>query len=234
MQLGELRLALARLLDDDGVFRGSDILDGSLNDGYQVTALLTQACEVTSSFNYNASSYVAYLTEDFFLPIRVFFNGTRLFPVRMGDLDLSVSSWLDADPGPPVYYFVHASTLWVYPRPTTTGRIKLTQAQVPQRLSADSDVPRIPTEHHQTLVQYAYAWELLKERGPLLANKAFREFMQYVGLCNDLQRTVYRRAPDRDWQLAPWDAETVARKLHSFEMPMAPPATGVEARDVAQ
>ncbi len=86
-------------------------------------------------------------------------------------------------------------------------------------MTGDTDVPKIPQEYHYVLVQYAYAWELLKERGPLLANKAYREFTKFVTQVNELQSIVYRRAPDRDWQMIPWDLEAVRRKMFSIETP---------------
>lgn len=240
MQLSELRSTLKRLLDEDGVYRPDAILDNSLNDGYQITSALSQACERTATFTYanRQGAHLAYLPSDFFVPVGVYNGTTRLYPVRVADLELVTTSWLDAAAGTPLYYWTLGAlgptpSIWLYPRPTADLRIRLVYASIPDRLVNDASVPRIPTEHHYTLVQYGYAWELLKERGPLLANKAYREFTKYISQLNDLQVTVYRRAPDRDWQMPPWDIEAVRRKMFGFEQAHKPGAQTSDQQDLA-
>lgn len=224
MQLSELRSNLKRLLDEDGVYRTDAVMDNSLNDGYQITSALSQACERTISFNYSVTNggHCAYLPTDFFLPVGVYAGTTRMEPVRESDLQVVTTCWLDAAAGTSIYYWTLGAlgshpTLWLFPRPSVDVRIRLVYASIPDRLVNDASVPRVPIEHHYTLVQYAYAWELLKERGPLLANKAYREFIKFVQQVNDLQMAVYRRAPDRDWQMPPWDIEAVRKKMLGFE-----------------
>lgn len=228
MQLTDLRATLKRLLDEDGVYRTDTVLDNSINDGYQLASALSQGCERTSTFTYSVSTggYCVNLPADFFLPVGVYAAGARMEPIRVADLNMLTSSWVDAVSATPTYYWTlgalgHKPTLWLYPRPTADVRVRMTYAAVPTRMTGDTDVPRIPTEYHYVLVQYAYAWELLKERGPLLANKAYREFNKFVAQVNDLQAIVYKRAPDRDWQMIPWDMEAVRRKM--FSMEPAPP-----------
>lgn len=240
MQLSELRATLKRLLDEDGVYRPSAVLDNTLNDGYQIVSALTQACERTTNFNYSVinGGHLAYLPKDFFLPVGVYAGTTRIEPVRMADLDLVVSSWLDAATGTQIYYWTLGAlgptpTIWLYPRPAADVRIRLVYASIPDRLVNDASTPRIPTEHHYTLVQYGYAWELLKERGPLLANKAYREFVKFIDRANDLQSIVYRRAPDRDWQMPPWDIEAVRRKMLAFEMVKGQTAQTSDLQDLS-
>lgn len=242
MQLAELRSTLTRMLDEDGVYRVPAVLDNSINDGYQIVSALSQGCERTTTFTYPVAlgGHCAYLPADFFLPVSVYLvGGLRLEPVRVADLDLVTSSWLDAAAATtPIYYWVLGSlgptpTLWLYPRPTLDVRIRLTYASIPDRLVNYASVPRIPAEYHYTLVQYAYAWELLKERGPLLANKAYREFTKFVEQVNELQSIVYRRAPDRDWQMVPWDIEAVRRKMFSFEPTAGKPSQTSDQQDLA-
>lgn len=240
MQLLELRNTLARLLDEDGVYRTEAVLNSSLNDGYQMASALTQACERTASFTYSVSTggYCAYLPSDFFLPVAVYNGSTRLEPVRLADLNQLTNSWLNAAAGTPIYYWTLGSlgphpTLWLYPRPSSALRVKLVYASIPDRLVNDALSPRIPSEYHYILVQYAYAWELLKERGPLLAGKAYREFIRFADQVNQLQAVVYRRAPDRDWQLTPWDLEAARRKLFGFEQAPAKPPQTSDAQDLA-
>ena len=224
MQLTELRSTLSRLLDEDGVHRTPAVLDSSLNDGYQLASALSQGCERTVSFTYSVGTggYCQYLPRDFFIPVGVYATGTRMEPIRIADLNMLTTSWINDAGSTPVYYWTlgalgQTPSLWLYPRPTVDTRIRMTYAAIPDRLVNDANVPRIPQEYHYVLVQYAYAWELLKERGPLLANKAYREFTKFVQQVNELQSIVYRRAPDRDWQMIPWDLTAVQRKMYSTE-----------------
>lgn len=240
MQLSELRAALKRLLDEDGVYRTDAVLDNSLNDGYQLASALTQACERTATFTYPVAlgGFCTYLPSDFFLPVGVYAPTTRMRPVRVSDLNLLSAGWFNDAASTPSYYWTLGSlgptpSLWLYPRPTADTRIKLVYASIPDRLANDATIPRIPTEHHYTLVQYAYAWELLKERGPLLANKAYREFTKFMEQVNALQTTVYRRAPDRDWLMAPWDVEAVRRKMFGFDPAKAQQAQTSDQQDMS-
>lgn len=224
MQLSEMRGLLTRLLDEDGVRRSNSVLNATLNDGYQMASLLSQGCEVTKPFTYNQNLHFTYLPTDFFVPTSIYYGSanTRLDPIRMADLDFLTTQWMETAPSEPIYYFTQGALLsqpqlWLYPRPAANIRVKMTYSVVPQRLGEDADTPRFPAEHHYVIVLWAYAWEILKERGALFANKAFRIFMQYMDQLNALQNYVYRRTPDRDWQMLPWDMEAMRRKLLNFE-----------------
>jgi hypothetical protein len=213
---------LKNLLDEDGVRRSDSVLNATLNDGYQVSAILSQGCEVTKTFTFNDTNHFTYLPSDFFVPTSVYFDGERLSPIRMADLDFLTSQWIESVVGTPLYYFTVGSLqaqsqLWIYPRSSVQGRVRMTYSIMPQRLGTDADTPRLPGEHQYVIVLWSYAWELLKERGALLANKAFRVFNQYMEQINTLQSYVYRRTPDRDYQMLPWDMEAMRKKLLNFE-----------------
>lgn len=224
MQLTELRATLKRLLDEDSVYRPDAVLDNSINDGYQLASALTQACERTTTFTYRTATggYCSFVPADFFLPVSVYAGTTRMEPIRITDLNMLTTSWLNDAASEPLYYWTLGAlgptpTIWLYPRPAADTRIRMTYASIPDRLTNDASIPRIPTEYHYIMVQYAYAWELLKERGALLANKAYREFNKFSAQVNDLRMIVYRRAPDRDWQMMPWDHEATKRKMFSAD-----------------
>lgn len=238
MQRADLRDLLTQLLDEDGVRRSDDVLNAALNDGYQTVALTTQACEITKSFIYDAAKPCAFLWDNFFVPLAVYFNGSRLSPVRMVDIDQITFSWLDADPWTPLYYFTMGGlttcpSLWVQPRPVTSGTVKMSYAAIPDRMVSDLDIPRLPAEHQYSIVLWAYTWELLKERTGLLANKAFRVFSQFIEKTNELRNYVYRRTPDRDWQTIPWDLRAVEQKMMAFEPQPVQPAGFSESKDLA-
>ena len=222
MELGELRSLLTNLLDEDGVRRSDAVLNATLNDGYQISAILSQGCETTKTFTFNDENHFIYLPTDFYVPTSVYFDGERLSPIRMPDLDFLASQWIETVVSTPLYYFTVGSLqaqpqLWIYPRSLTIGRVRMTYSIMPQRLGIDTDTPRLPGEHQYCIVLWSYAWELLKERGALLANKAFRVFNQYMEHVNTLQSYVYRRTPDRDYQMLPWDMEAMRKKLLNFE-----------------
>ncbi len=67
MNFGEMRSLLTALLDEDGIRRPDTILNNALNDGYRVTALITQACEHTKSFIYEGDKHFQFLSSDFFV-----------------------------------------------------------------------------------------------------------------------------------------------------------------------
>jgi len=224
VELGELRSLLSNLLDEDGVRRSDAVLNATLNDGYQISSILSQGCEATKTFTFNDENHFIYLPTDFYVPTSVYFDGERLSPIRMSDLDFLASQWIETVVSTPLYYFTVGSLqaqpqLWIYPRSLTIGRVRMTYSIMPQRLGIDTDTPRLPGEHQYCIVLWGYAWELLKERGALMANKAFRVFNQYMEHVNTLQGYVYRRTPDRDYQMLPWDMEAMRKKLLNFEAP---------------
>jgi hypothetical protein len=145
---------------------------------------------------------------------------------------------MSASTGTPLYYTtVGALTsnpqLWLYPAPTTVGTIRLTYAAVPGPLQNDADVPEFPRDHHYVLVWWTYAWELLKERGAILANKAYQTFIRFVEENASLQQYIYRRTPDRDWVSPPLDAEAVRRKMFNLEQALTK-APSVEEQVLGQ
>lgn len=238
MQLIDLRELLTRLLDEDGVRRVDAVLDAALNDGYQMVALTTQGCEITKSFQYDIAQPCHFLWSNFFLPLAVYYNGVRLSPVRMVDIDQIETSWIDSVPGTPLYYFTLGGltefpSLWLHPKPDTAAVVRMVYAAIPDRMVNDMDIPRLPAEHQYTVVLWAYFWELLKERTGLLANKAFRVFGQFIEKTNDLRNYIYRRTPDRDWQTVPWDLKAVQQKIMAFEPQTVPQAGMSEPKDLA-
>lgn len=236
MNLDELISVLTNLLDEDGVRRTEADLTTSLNNSYHTIAVVTQACEHTKTFTYNGDQHFQFLSGDFFVPVNVHFDGTRLYPQRIADFDLLSSSWMSDDASTPIYYATMCSLkqypeLWLYPRPSANGTIRMTYAQIPAPMQLGSDTPLFPREHHGVIIWWAYAWELLKERGYLLAGKAFQTLLRFIEEANRLQQYIYRRTPDRDWITAPWDIEAVKRKLLDFEQ-RVPPTPQVEAQDL--
>jgi len=211
----------------------------TLNSSYQLTAILSQGVELTHSFTLGPNELFRFMPDDFFVPVSLWAGTTRVSPVRSADLDLLNVDWISAIGAPadtPIYYFIHGSltnspTLWFYPRPLVSTRFRMTYAAMPGKMVQDNDIPRLPAEHHYTIVLLAYAWELLKERGFVFAGKALRTFNDFVRELNLLQQTVYKRTPDRDWLMMAWDAEAVRRKLFAFEQPIAA-AQGTEASDL--
>jgi len=222
MTLSELRQLVSTWLDEDGIRREASVLNDSLNEGYLMTCLATQAYEVTKTMPLRAQQLLYLLPSDFFLPVAVYVNDVRLYPVRMEELSQLYGDWfLSQATGMPVYYFtVGALTeqpqLWIYPQLAQPGSLTITFAGVPQRLASDTSVPRIPEEYHVALAYWAFAWELLKERGNDVIDKTTRIFRKFVELTQRLRDFIYRRTPDRDAQLMPWDLTVFEQKLRKF------------------
>jgi len=222
MTLSELRQLVATWLDEDGIRREASVLNDSLNEGYLMTCLATQAYEVTKTMPLRAQQLLYLLPSGFFLPVAVYVNDVRLYPVRMEELSQLYGDWfLSQTTGTPTYYFtVGALTeqpqLWIYPQLAQPGSLTITFAGVPQRLASDTSVPRIPEEYHIALAYWAFAWELLKERGNDVIDKTTRIFRRFVELTQSLREFIYRRTPDRDAQLMPWDLTVFEQKLRKF------------------
>lgn len=238
MDLKALRATVKRLLDEDGVRRSDAMLDDSINEGYHMVSLLTQGCELTASFYMDGSMYFRYIPRDAVVPISVSFDGTRLFPTRLSDWDGLSTTWMSDAASEPVYYACNNllsswPELWVYPRPETTGTLRLVYAAVPTKLVMEADIPRLPAEHHYCVIWWAYMWELLKERGAFFVNKAFQTVQKFIQETNALRQYVYLRTPDRDWLMPPLDAETITKKLHAMVGAAAPPEPGQESRDLS-
>lgn len=266
MQLSDILAAANDLLDEDGVRRTTAALTDTVNLGYRTVAVVTQSCEATRSWRASSNSLVSPLPADFYTAVAVYYNGTRLYPVRMADLDDLNPNWLkcttvtgayfdvgyfevgySADgtvssypyAGTPLYYtttgaMTGSPMLWLYPPPDTSGTIKMTYATVPNALVYEADTPAFPREHHYVLVWWAYAWELLKERGALLANKAYQTYARFVEDATALQQYVYRRTPDRDWVSPPLDMEAVRRKMVNLEQILQKVPAGTEAQAMRQ
>jgi len=223
MTLSELRQLVTTWLDEDGIRRETSVLNDSLNEGYLMTCLTTQAYEVTKTMPLRAQQLLYLLPSDFFLPVAVYVNDVRLYPVRMEELSQLYGDWFFSQAtGTPTYYFtVGALTeqpqLWIYPQLAQPGSLTITFAGVPQRLASDTSVPRIPEEYHIALAYWAFAWELLKERGNEVIDKTIRIFRKFVELTQRLRDFIYRRTPDRDAQLMPWDLTVFERKLRKFQ-----------------
>jgi hypothetical protein len=222
MQLADIITAISNLLDEDGVRRPESTLTATVNDGYRIVSVITQACEHSTSYRASAGSLISTLPVDLYTPVSVYYEGSRLYPTRLPDLYELEPTWLTTASGTPLYYttigtLTESPQLWLYPPPSAAGTVRMTYASVPGPLAYNSDVPEFPREHHYTLVWWAYAWELLKERSALLANKSFQIYNKFLEDATALQQYVYRRTPDRDWMSPPLDAEAVRRKMVSIE-----------------
>ncbi|MCL6456703.1 MAG: hypothetical protein K6T85_01730 [Gorillibacterium sp.] len=224
MTLAEMRQLLQSFLDEDGIRRPDSVLNESINDGYVLVSMLTQAHEVTRTLRLPPGRAFYYLPSDFFLPVSVYIqNNIRLQPTRIGELDLLYDNWfLSGTTGTPVYYFtVGALTnrpqLWLYPKPQDVTMLTITYAAIPKRMNSDGDIPRIPAEYHLTLVWWAFAWELLKERGFEMLEKTVRQFNLFVESVMKLRDYIYNRTPDRDVQTVPWDLTSFEKKLHKLK-----------------
>lgn len=230
------------LLDEDGIRRSTGDLTATINEGIAVLSMLTQACETTTTMAHGAATQthsLGSLSPAFFSAVAVYWNSVRLFPVRMSDLDQLNPSWLTAAASTPSYYFTVGALgtnplLYLYPTPLLAGTITLSYSGIAPNVVSSSDIPALPREHHYAVVWWAYAWELLKERGPLFVNKAFQIFGRFLQAAQELQLYIYRRTPDRDWQMPPLDMEAIRKKIRSVEQTVPQTEQQVEAQQLGQ
>jgi hypothetical protein len=100
------------------------------------------------------------LATDWLLPLRVSVQGgAQLRPARLEDLDALDSNWQNqpATQTLPLarYAALGFDLVAFYPQPAAGTWINFTYAATPAPMAADTDVPQIPEEHHQDLVDYA-------------------------------------------------------------------------------
>jgi hypothetical protein len=221
MQLSDLRSSLIYLLDEDGVYRTDDILNASLNEGYVVLGTLSNAIEHTYERMLSADTHFIELDPNVLSPIAVYANEERLYPCRIASFDMLSETWMEDASDTTTHYaitnlYTPQPKLWVYPRSSISIMLRLTVAEIPDALVHDSEIPRLPPDHHYAIVVWALMWELLKERTNILANKAFQHAIDFVERVEALRTFVYRRTPNRDWMMPSLDHMAIRNKLHDI------------------
>lgn len=114
--------------------------------------------EATSSVTVSANSHTAALPTNV-VRVSSVLNDTD--DIRMRPYE-GASEHVADDPadtwtGPPTYYRVYGTTLYVYPKPTASTSVKLEYTVSSSELSSDSDLPPFPAEFHRILVVGALA-----------------------------------------------------------------------------
>jgi hypothetical protein len=159
---------LYKNLDEDTnfpVYYPRDMAVFCLNWAQRLFCLLTLCLEKTVSFTLGANTAHYKISDqipDFIVPLRVSFNGVRVRPRKLGDLD-RLGAWSRAlvtdggqTPATIKYYAQHGMDgLAIYPSLTGSGTLSITYAAIPPDLVANSDIPVIQPEQQVHLPDLA-------------------------------------------------------------------------------
>lgn len=163
----------------------------AINEGQELAALLTLCFEKTAAFSLGPAgsldaSGCFYLPRpvltDLLVPLRLTFNGVRLRPATLAELDAENANW-EATEGTPSRYACLGFNLLIV-TPQTVGDAQVTYARTPQTLVNDADVPELLAAYHQNLVDYGVYRVRLKEGAQGLA----RGLERLNGFLDDMTR----------------------------------------------
>lgn len=216
LNLGLLRTRVWEQLEDDGTYYTRDQVHYSLNFAQRFFALMTLCIEKTASFNLAGST--AYYTisgqiADFIVPLRASYNGVRVRPVRLGEL-AKLGTWSTStigNPGVPTTVTKYAQQgfdqLAIYPQPPGSASLSLVYAAIPPDLSADSDVPVIPPENHQHLVDFAI-WLLRLPEGGAEGTTLTKDYLdRFMGAVKQVAEWNRSRLKALAYDHSPVDAD---------------------------
>lgn len=146
--------------------------------------------ELQSTFFISTTAAVASysLPTDFIRMKRVTFNGIKLEPTTLEELD-KISPDRDSNPtyqDTPLYWYDWAKTINIYPAPATTGlALVLWYIRTPVVLVNTTDTPEINPDRHEDIVRYcmARAQELDENYGE--ASNLMREYQDRIAYSKD-------------------------------------------------
>lgn len=207
--------AVEERLDENtttSVFYTNDEIKNAINRGLRLFCLLTLVNEkVAQTFNLSANTNfydISSQFSDFLVPLRVKAGNSRVLPVQSHELDLRFGNW-EATTGTATHYTMKGLYLFgVYPKPAGAGStLSITYAAEPATLSAGSDVPEIPAEFHQYLIDYAIYRLRWKEGGQELA-KSLTFFDKFIGAAKKCNAIVRARSIAQAYDRVPYDLES--------------------------
>lgn len=109
-------------------------------------------------------------------------NEKRIVPITVSQLDLNYPDPTDttAHPtGAPSFWYVYGNTIRVYPTPDAAYTVNLRYLREPTTLSADADVPEIPSEFEEILV-YGPLYRIWEEKDRLDKAAIFENKYKYL------------------------------------------------------
>ncbi len=173
MTLAKLRDRVLRRLGEDpaatNYYSAADA-DAKINEGLRLFALLTLYVEKTATFTLVQGETWRHLrvtAADFLVPLRVrIIGGDRLRPARLAELDALKNNWQKNQGAPKRYALLGDDLLAITPQADDGATsLELTYAADATTLTADGDVPGIPTARHPDLADYAVHVLRVREGG---------------------------------------------------------------------
>jgi len=202
---------LERLGEDaavSGYYDGVDAGDG-LNRAQRLFVLLTLCLEATGSITISpATAWYQVRTQipGWMLPLTLEFDGAKLRPVRLAELDALAVGW-QATPGDPERYaLLGLALLAIYKQAPEAGTLGTTYAKPPAWMIDDADVPEIPAAYHELLPDAAIALLRLREGGQEL-EKVKPLLGRFMTGATQLARYVRERSLDLRYDRQPAELE---------------------------
>lgn len=163
MTTGELTTRTLELCGEDSaapVFYTAAMARSALNEAQRIFAVLTLCQETTAAFPLSADTTwydMRTAHPGVLAPLWVSYGGRKLRPRSLNELDALNETWQSTTGTPESYCYIGATGLLAtYPQIDSDGNsITFVGATEPPVLLSDSDVPEIPTEHHESLIDYA-------------------------------------------------------------------------------
>lgn len=208
MNTGELIEQTYKRLDEDpddpAYFTTTEVLN-ALNVGLRVMALLTLCIERTANFTITAATCWHTILDQLADCIKIFRvrkGATRLQPTTFHEQDCYSAAWEATAGAVQVYLTIGCNLLAITPQPAGGDTLSITYAACPATLTADGDVPEVPEEYHQDLIDFALFYLRLKEGGLELKN-AMANLMAFYDGALKLATYVRARCQAQDYDIAP-------------------------------
>ena len=156
-------LVSSRLNEAAGVggpqfYPASEILAG-INEGQRLFCLLTLCLERQTNWVAAANTTFFHLLPviaDYIAPLRITdAAGAKVRPARFSELWALDTAWPSSVGAPIRYAAAGADLVALYKRPAAPVTLQVQYAGSPTLLVLDADVPAIPPEYHQELVNFA-------------------------------------------------------------------------------
>jgi hypothetical protein len=189
----------------------------AINEGQTLAALLTLCFETTAGFALGAAHSIDaygcfYLPRpsltDFLAPLRFVFNGTRIRPGTIYEIESENAAWQNTPGTPTRYACLGFNFLLVSPQPT--GTAQMTYARVPDALVNDGDTPELFEAYHQNLVDYGVYRVRLKEGAQGLA-RGLERFNRYLDDITKLGDWIRARTAAARYDTTPFELALVDR-----------------------
>ena len=214
MNLTDMISIVQTQLDDSGVHYTQSGVSEAINEGYQLTCLMTLCFEKNShswdSYSVESAQQRVPMPSDCIVPIHVYdrISGNRIFPVTISELKLNDSTWWSSTGSRHEYYTLFnpcwssgtesdtsSYSMVIYPLvASTTQRIKMIYAAHPGTLTSGTSQPKVPSGQEHTLTNYGTFMGLIRQRAQKqtkLASEFLKLFFDSINVINSILLSRY-------------------------------------------